>query len=374
MSDIIAGVDQNFYMKFFYDIVNSTSDIPDVEDGEIVIINIQEMSDNEIANVLLQIKEKNPAVVGIDKLFSDHEYVENDSLLMAIRSLAPKVVAPLYLKRRILDKSIGKTDIDSASFCKGENNNLSNMGSVHLRDYYAPLDSMDIYLWQEQSGKLYRDTLGLMFDYLVARESGLLQHTVRKNMRSMFINYRNKRFLESSPRYLNDLDLEGKVVLVGNPQGLTEDYHDLPFKVNDDTRLSGLNILAFSISSMITPFGNDTNNRQLTQAYSKASFPINAIFSFIYVLIYSALYSILFKLQDKVRDTIKGKYKKTVCAIMTGLFTTALLLLSELGMLYLCFIFTKHLCIVPNLLGLIFSIVCVNIVFSPVSKVIEQEC
>lgn len=350
MSDIIAGVEQNFYLKFFYDNINSSSDDTyPLADERIVIVNINGCSDNQIAGILIEIARKKPAVVGVDKLFSSHSYTGNDSLLAAIDSLGDKLVSPMFLSRVNEDGLINDNNKVYASYCSKKK--IKDIGLVHLRDYYEPLDSLDL------SGEL-------MFDYVIARKSGYLSPDVKKQLKRTYINYRNKAFEESPYSKIKDLEIEQRIVLVGDLDSETEDSHVLPFKVlNHDNILSGLRLIAYSINSMITPWDNSNKDNSVSRAYCSAQSGVTSFISFLAILFFTVIYHLLYEVINKM-SSIKEKNLLHHSAITFVYFLTPFLLLFiELCTVKLCFSYTETSFVIPNLLGLMFSYFCVSVVY-----------
>lgn len=347
MSDIVAGVEQNFYMKFFYDQVNSNFDAPDA-DKRIVIVNIHGCTDDEIAEGLLKISRKNPSVVGIDKLFYSHNYTEGDLLLASIDSLGDKLVSPMFLSRISDSSDANESDTIYASY--HDKIQVRNIGSVHLRDYYNPLDSLDDYGC-------------VMFDYLVARESGFLSPDVKKYLKNVYINYRDKTFNEIRYKDIEYEDLNNKIVLVGDLDSETEDSHVLPFKINNDNSLCGLRLLAYSINSMIAPWNDNDEGLAVNRAYCNAQSGETFFISFLAILLFSIFYHLLYEFIKWLSKVKNKSFLQNSSIFILYLITPFVLLAIEVFTIILCYKYTDTYFIIPNLLGLMFSYFCVSIVY-----------
>ena len=348
MSDIIAGVEQNFYMKFFYDKVNSNLDAPGA-DERIVIVNIHGCTDNEIADGLLKISRKNPSVVGIDKLFFFHNYTDGDSLLASIDSLGDKLVSPMFLSKISDCSDANESDTIYASY--HDIIQVKNVGSVHLRNYYEPLDSLD-------------DFGCIMFDYMVARKSGFLSPEVKRNLENVYINYRDKTFNEIRYKDIEYENLKNKIVLIGDLDSETEDSHVLPFKINNDNSLCGLRLLAYSINSMIAPWDDDNDeDSAVNRAYCNAQDGESIFISFLAILLFSIFYHLLYEAIKRLSRVKIKSFLHNSSIFILYLITPFVLLTIEVLTIIFCFKYTKSCFIIPNLLGLMFSYFCVSIVY-----------
>ena len=100
----LFGINENFYLKYYYDIVNGKDadgrvfTVPD----SLTIINLQNYRNRyDIARILEKVYDYNPRVIGLDVFFNSNPDIQEDvnlELINALRKVQDKIVILQYYR------------------------------------------------------------------------------------------------------------------------------------------------------------------------------------------------------------------------------------------------------------------------------------
>lgn len=317
----------DWYINAFYSEINTTRDNVAGYD-DIMIIDIKESYSNrqQIADVIKTISKQKPALICLDFIFSASDTYDKEKshyLLETLKNIkdTTKIVVASYkgneeqIEHSYFTGELGLTYglSDFLGFCK-----------------FVPYVS---------------DSIPMLSTKVIE----MLGVDVRDMPDPLIINYRNKEFRRRVVRDSTDLDysirgLENKIVLVGRYNAV-EDIHNTPFVVNGINQLSGIEIIAYEISSIMSYAKNEKALERYP--YTILGWGWTFIFGFLVSLVY------VFFL------------KMIVCSNLNKplmiLLKSAYLITTEIFIVFFCFAITEAYMIIPNILFFVTSIIFVDI-------------
>lgn len=242
----LVGVDENFYLKYYYDFLNSGEDPEmhtDVVVDKLTIIDIHNYrSRHEIARILDTVYKLNPCVIGLDVYFPDNPDINdtvNTELIQVLKRVQDKtVVATNYNDNNVIYPFFsGSKDLDKLSY--------ASPLSIGYFEHYQPDDS-------SLKGV---DSLSQRMSFKIAKLSNLpLQKYVGEDnvARDFYVNYckKNLLYVITDISNISPGDIRNKIVLIGD-MGDIKDMSRLPFRFGNQTAISGIEDIAYSILSLI---------------------------------------------------------------------------------------------------------------------------
>ena len=244
----LIGVNENFYLKYYYDIVNfdgvegRVNAIPD----SLVIFNLQKYRNRQdIAQILDKVYSYNPSVIGLDVFFTDNPDIQdsvNQDLISVLRKVQDKLLVPC----NYCSDSQGVVYTKYPFFHNQDGLDGITYVSPLAHDFYGYYDIDDSSINNRNQDSPVLPRMG----YEVARRSGM---SLRKYNRDFYINYSKKSLpqviLEDSTE-IRQSTIEGQIVLIGDMSEI-KDMTRLPFRFGDKEEISGIEDIAYSVMSLL---------------------------------------------------------------------------------------------------------------------------
>lgn len=340
LGKLINSVNEEWYMNTFFDDRNSKCAVYS-GDEDIVIIDIKESfsSRDEIAYVLRKISSLKPRVICVDFLFSDNTSYDAE-------------------KNVNLQKTIGEikdtTNIVVVAY-KGQQSVVEQsyfMDSLHLD--YGLADFVS-----------YSEFVPYISDS-IPRITTKIAEKINVNVYSLpnpiMINYRHKGFTIIPVKDSTDVkdhlrdDLKNKIILLGQYNS-PEDVHLLPFVYKGIKQISGIEIIANEISSLLSYHQNNKFDKYY-YPYTYFSWLQNAILYAILAVVYMLILYILY-----------GLVKNEALLV---LIKPLLLFLVEYLLIWGCFWYTENEMEIPNLVLFATSILFVGFFYELIYTLIKK--
>lgn len=317
----------DWYINAFYSEINATRDNV-AGYNDIMIIDIKESYSNrqQIADVIKTISKQKPAVICLDFIFSASDTYDKEKsqyLLETLRNVkeTTKIVVAGYK---------GNEEQIEHSYFTGE------LGlSYGLSDF----------LGFSQFVPYISDSI----PRLSTKITEMLGVDIRDLPEPLIINYRNKEFRRRVVRDSTDLDysvrgLKDKIVLVGRYNAV-EDIHNTPFLVNGISQLSGIEIIAYEISSIMSFAKNEKSLERYP--YTILGWGWTFVFGFLVSLVY-----VFF-----LKTIVSSNLSKPLLVLLKSSY----LIIAEIFIVFLCFAITEAYMIIPNILFFVTSIIFVDV-------------
>lgn len=336
---MITSFKEDWYINsFFTDINYSKKTVPG--DDDIVIIDIKDpfTSRKHIAEVLRTISHQKPQVICVDFAFySNESYVEEQSQYL------------LETLREIKDS----TKIAVVSY-KGNNEEITHsffMDSLQI-DF-----GLSDFLGYYKFVPYVSDTI----PRITTKVAEMIGIDVRNMPNPIVVNYRNKEFRRRVVKDSLDLDysirkLKDKIVLVGKYNDI-EDMHDTPFLVNGINQLSGIEILAYELSSLLSYSKNEKSLERYPYII------LSVVWTFIFGFLASLAYVFFLRL------ILVSSLSKPVITIIKALYLIA----TELFIIFYCFAITEAYLIIPNILFFVTSIIFVDVLTEILMEITTKQ-
>ena len=329
---------EDWYINTFYTEVNASSEIVSGGD-DIIIIDIKDSFSNRqnIADVLRTVSQQKPQIICVDILFTDNDSYDqgkSDYLLETMREIkdSTKIVVASYK---------GTEELISKSFFTdllGINHGLTDF---HGFNEFIPYISDSIPRFSTKAAEMIGIDIGSL-------------------PRPMLANYRSKDFRRRIVKDSTDLDyslrgLKEKIILVGKYNAI-EDIHSTPFLINGLHQISGIEIIAYELSSLLSFSKNDRVVYRYPYTYA------NRFWTFLFGFIVSLVYVLL------LRMIIRSDLSNLSKAVLKPLY----LVLAEILIIFMCFAITESYMIIPNIIFFVTSIVFVDILLEILNEIIQK--
>lgn len=332
---MITSFKEDWYINSFFTDINNSKDITAGYD-DLIIVDIQDSfsSRKHIADVIKAISQQKPQIIAIDFIFNANESYDKEQSQYLFKTLqeikdTTKVVVVGY---------------------KGNEEQISHsffMDSLRLD--YGLSDFFGFYKFVPYVS----DTIPRISTKVVE----MLGADVKNLPYPLVINYRNKEFRRRIVRDSLDIDysirgLKDKIILVGKYNAV-EDIHNTPFIINGLHQISGVEIIAYEISSLLSYAKNERSI--VKYPYIIIGWGWTFIFGFIVSLTYVYF----------LRMIIRSSFCKPVITIIKSIY----LIISGLFIVFLCFGITEAYMIIPNILYLVTSILFVDILLEILNEI-----
>lgn len=336
---MINSFKEDWYINTYYNEINSKKDVATGYD-DIMIIDIKDSfsSRKDIADVIKTISHQKPQLICVDFSFhanNSYDDGQNRYLLETLKEIkdSTKIVVVSY---------------------KGNEEQICHsffMDSLHLN--YGLSDFYGFY----QYVTYISDTI----PRISAKVAEMLGVNIMNLHQPFIVNYRNKDFRRRVVKDSIDLDysirgLEDKIILVGN-YNATEDIHNTPFLINGRHQISGVEIIAYELSSLLSYSMNDKSVERYP--YTIPNWGWTFILGFLVSLLYVFV----------LRIIICSSISKLVVIITRTIF----LVLAEVTIIFLCFTITEAYMIIPNILFFVTSIVFVDVLLEILNEVTKKN-
>lgn len=336
----IIGVSENFYLKYYYDILNTKNfdkwnyTIPD----SLTIINIQNYSNrHDLATILNKVYEMNPKVIGLDCFFGNNPDVRdnaNSDLVSVIKKVQDKLVVPCYYS---LD-SLGKVHTVYPFF--------HNMTGIENLTYASPLahEFYGYYTIDDSSikNKCQEDSILHRMSIEIARKSKMEMMDYNGNF---YVNYCKKDFAQiicSDTLDIRPSMIQDYVVLIGDMSDI-KDMTKLPFRFGEKDALSGIEDIAYSLICILNQSTETLDARMRMKGFTDCSPFFNYIISFILAIFFSVFQS--FYASFKKRQEKKGR-----CFVVFALVLQPLtFIVTEIIIVCISYIYTYFTNQLPDL-------------------------
>lgn len=194
----------------------------------------------------------------------------------------------------------------------------------------------------------YIDSIPRISAY-IAQKSGI---NLSRIPSPMVTNYRNKEFGKLTIRDGNDVVyyirrpiIENKIVLIGQ-NDTPDDIHTTPFIINNKKQITGLEEIAYEVSSVLSPFSKTFS--PIRSPYVSMTWGYNIC---LFVLLFS-IYIILLHIMKRLNNDGLKLLLKPI-----------LLITAEFTLIFICFEITKRTCQIPNVVLFATSLLFVEFAF-----------
>lgn len=339
VSTMITSFKEDWYINSFYNEINNSKDAV-VGDEDIVIIDIKDSysSRKHIADVLRTISRQKPQIICLDFLFNANDSYDNNQshyLFNTLKEIKDSTKIAVLSYKGNNEEIAQSFFMDSLSL----ENGLSDFyGYYHFIPYVS--DSIP------------------RISTKIAEMIGINVHSIPY---SLVVNYRNKEFRRRVVRDSLDLDnsikgLKDKIVLVGKYNDI-EDVHDTPFLINGIKQLSGIEIIAYELSSLLSY----SKNERKTELYPYVMIPV--IWTFLFGFIVSLAYVFYLKM------ILNSSLDKIIIIFVKTLY----LVVAELFIVFLCFAITEAYMIIPNILFFVTSVLFVDFLTELLNEIFSKH-
>lgn len=237
----LFGVDENFYLKYYYDIVNYGDVGNDAIPDSLKIIDIHHYRNrHDIARILDRVYECDPSVIGLDVFFpknSDIKDSVNHELIHILKKVQNKLVVPVNYNNGCVIYPFFSDDKDLCSI---------SYASPIANDFFKHYNSDDISIVNSDSLSHQR-----MSSIITQLSKKPIQKHVRDN-KKFYVNYCKKNLNAVIINDTSDISIPGiknRIVLIGDLTDI-KDMATLPFHFGGNKEISGIEDIAYSIISL----------------------------------------------------------------------------------------------------------------------------
>lgn len=343
------GVNENFYLKYYYDFINSTPVRNTTFPNSLTIVDVSKYHNRkDVARIIDLVYENNPLVIGVDIFFRDNPDIKedvNDELLDVIYKTKDKTVFVLNLTTT--DK--GGAYINYPFWEDGNNSygiTYASPAGLGFYDKYSRFDNTRyINLDNTQVPR---------FSYEVVRKSG---KAVRNYKSDFYVNYSRKDLIAKTiddTIQIIPYTIENKIVIIGDLSD-QQDMSVLPFRFGDKIRneISGIENNAYSILSLI-----EDNRSNITKRKYYGFQEFNILFSILISILLASFFSMItVKISDIKKQYEKSKSKSIIITLLQPL----LLIIIEFLVVLMFYAITFFSNKIPDLFLSMISIALVGI-------------
>ena len=343
------GVNENFYLKYYYDFINSTPVRNTTFPNSLTIVDVSKYHNRkDVARIIDLVYENNPLVIGVDIFFRDNPDIRedvNDELLDVIYKTKDKTVFVLNLTTT--DK--GGAYINYPFWEDGNNSygiTYASPAGLGFYDKYSRFDNTRyINLDNTQVPR---------FSYEVVRKSG---KAVRNYKSDFYVNYSRKDLIAKTiddTIQIIPYTIENKIVIIGDLSD-QQDMSVLPFRFGDKIRneISGIENNAYSILSLI-----EDNRSNITKRKYYGFQEFNILFSILLSILLASFFSMItVKISDIKKQYEKSKSKSIIITLLQPL----LLIIIEFLVVLMFYAITFFSNKIPDLFLSMISIALVGI-------------
>lgn len=327
--ELLDPISNDWYINAFFTSRNQGV-LGEAANEDIIIINLTDSvgSRGDIAEIVRYVAKQHPKVMGIDIIFPDNGDVSNFDLLNAIADSRKEteIVVSAYWDdiAEEMCHSFFMNELSSIKFGMVNQPNYTNLDPEY-KGYPT-------------------------FSAQISKCAGVEEVFSEKKA----VNYRTKNFKGDNITNINSIDIgdvKGKIVLLGNAE-TPSDIKNLPFYIHDRNQLSGVEILAYQINTLLAS-SKEKDKYQSPLNYN------NSIYDFLICFIALFLYLFIVIVINQIDDSCRKWGWKILVFISKFIF----LILSECVIIWMCFSITNYLLVIPDITLFVVSIIFVEEVY-----------
>lgn len=353
------GINENFYLKYYYDLVNGKNAEQDwfTQPDSLVLFNLQKYRNrHDIARIVDKVYECNPKIIGLDVFFSnnpDYKDEINSELLAILKKVQDKLVIPCmyetnnegevnvlypFFKDSIgLDKIVYSSPIiyDFFSFYKGDDSSVNKEPLPQISKAIAQCSQMPL--------RNYPDSFYVNY--------------ARKDFRNLVKN--------DTSEICND-DFQDKIVLIGDMSEM-KDMTRIPFSFGNKKEMSGIENIAYSLICILKQERSFIDGRMRFVGFVKC----NPFWSVLLSFIVSFVYCFIFRCYNEKKATAKELSKRKSFFLI--LLHPFVLFAYEVFVVLLCYYgitYTKN--IIPDLFLSMVSVALVSMAIELIDFTLEK--
>lgn len=332
----VVGVEENFYLKYYYSYHNhwllnrrkhsdnkNTKRAFPKSDTRLRIYDVSTCRTRaDVAKVLLALDSLGAKSIALDIFYSDNPDVKdslNDILVAAIDSIRPKLIIPSFNG----NYPFFYDQIDSIKYV-----------SPLRHNYFDDMKTADSLM-----------SVAIAKHFLGKEDLGIKE--------GMKVNYLSKQFrILDNTSDLSRL-VKGKIVLVGDLSD-SKDFISTPFMIeNYNQNFPGVMNIAYTVNTML-----NTGNEHDDDIQKYANYPLQGIsnwFTLLLAFILCFIYALIYDFISTDRKLALVSHGRIVLLLQSSIF-----LLFEFLVVIVCFLFTRYLNVIPDVIAFLTSVVCVT--------------
>lgn len=296
---VLFGVSENFYLKYYYDIVNLFEPGVATTPDSLIIFNIQNYRNRaDLAKIINKIYECEPAVIGVDAYLNDSPDIIkeiNSELLEVINKTKDKTI---YSCKPSSDEHGLKIILFPFFYKHSFLKDASYTSSIGQGFY-------DYYLQDDTTSYINNNSKLSKISYEIAKQSGKNIHQYKHKF---YINYSYKDF--SAITFSDTLEItpyimKNRIILIGDVSE-QKDMATMPFNFGEKEEISGVENVAYAVLSLIE--NQDPNKRVRARYIGFQDFSI--FISILISLLLACLFSFLDIEYEKSRRLAIEEQKK----------------------------------------------------------------
>lgn len=351
-STVVNSINNEWYINTFFSHNNTVISEPG-HPNDITIVTVSDSfsSRKDIASVIRSVAAQKPKIICVDFFFHDnnsYDKTQNDSLQSAIADIKDSVTLVFVGFK-------GNNDYFSHSyFTKALELQYGASDFGGFGEYVRYFDGVPR-ISLKLSALLGVDTSALPKRFITNYK--------KKNFDG--INIYNHTRLDTIPKIVDHDD----IVLIGQSNS-PYDLHTAPFTIKGNHKISGIEIIAYELSSILS-YSNNLKSFDTEYPYMFLSFGCNALLYLLLSSLYVALINLLLFLNVQIKK--KKKIKAKISNL--NLFISPILFLFIEGLLILmCFRITTYCFFIPNISLLVASLIFVDPAFKISGNIIKSNC
>lgn len=336
---MITNFKEDWYINSFYTEINASRDVVTGND-DIMIVDIKDSFSNRkhIADVIKTISLQKPAIICIDFFFDKTDSYDAEKSQYLLETL-----------KEIKDS----TKIVVVSY-KGNDEEICH--SFFMDSLLLDYGLSDFYGFYQ-----YVPYISDTIPRISTKVAEMMGVDVKNMPHPLVINYRNKEFRRRAVIDSLDLDysirgMKDKIVLVGKYNAM-EDIHNTPFLINGLHQISGIEIIAFEISSLMSYAKKERSLERYPYTI------LNTLWTFIIGFLVSLAYVFF------LRKIILSPLSKPLITITK----TVYLIATEIFIVFICFAITEAYMIIPSILFFVTSIIFVDVLLEILNDITQKS-